>query len=47
MVSVPQIYFGVDAGFAWGVQKVSNKRKRIPIFFGNFVETAIVYTEAE
>jgi len=44
---MPQIYFCVDAGFTWRVQKVSNKRKRVPIFFREFVETAIVNAEAE
>jgi len=47
MVCVPQIYFGVDAGFTWGIQKVSNKRKRVLILFRKFVETAIVNAEAE
>ena len=47
MVCMPQIYFGVDVGFTWGIQKVSNKRKRVPIFFRKFVETAIVNAEAE
>ncbi|KXN92783.1 hypothetical protein AN958_04027 [Leucoagaricus sp. SymC.cos] len=45
MVGVPQVYLGVQAGFAGSIQEVRNKRERVVILFSNVVEAAEINAE--
>ena len=47
VISVMEIYGGVQAGLTRSGQEVGNERKRITVLLGDLVQTSEVNTEAE
>ena len=42
---MPEIEFGVDAGFTGSIEKIGDKREGVPIFLCDSIETSIVDTK--
>ena len=47
VIGMSEINGGIDMGFTRSGKEVGNKRKRISVFFGYFIETSEIYAEAE
>ena len=47
VIGVLEINGGIDMGFTCSGKEVGNGRKGISVFFGYFIETSEIYTEAE
>ncbi|KIO07652.1 hypothetical protein M404DRAFT_136010 [Pisolithus tinctorius Marx 270] len=47
MIGMAEIDLGVDFSAAWRVKQVGDEQQRIAIFFRDFIESSIVYAEAE
>ena len=47
VISVTEIYGGVQAGFTRSGQEVGNEQKRITVLLGDLVQTSEVNTETE
>ena len=47
MISVSEIYGGINAGFSCGGQEVGNERKWITVLFGDLIKTLEIDAEAE
>ena len=47
MISVSEIYGGINTGFSCGRQEVGNEWKRIMVLFGDLIKTSEVDTEVE
>ena len=47
VIGVSEINGGIDMGFTHSGKEVGNEWKGISVFFGYFIETSEIYTEAE
>ena len=47
MISVSEIYGGINAGFSCSGQEVGNERERITVLFGDLIKTSEIDAEAE
>jgi hypothetical protein len=47
VIGVLEIYFSINSSLTGRVEKIRNKRKRVSIFFRDFVESPIINAEAE
>ena len=47
MISVSEIYGGINAGFSCSGQEVGNEWKQIMVLFGDLIKTSEINTEVE
>ena len=47
MVSMSEIYGGINTGFSCGRQEVGNEQERIMVLFGDLIKTSEIDAEAE
>ena len=47
MISVSEVYGGINAGFSCGGQEVGNERERITVLLRDLIKTSEVNAEAE